>query len=768
MHDDQYYIRIKEKAAPGLFRIPGVRAVGLGPKFVGGRPVGKLAIRVYVESKVPKSSLTAEETIPEFIDDVPTDVSLWATTASVQGPKVDGCNVGVITAAAEIPTGSTVTHMELTSAAHKLFDNAVIRITGDAALESKTYIVTVKDPDTLVVPIIENGLDKRPVSIPYTANSARWINVSNLDNLCCCPSGPIQTITTGAKVVITSPDHGLVKGDRVKISKARLPLEPAIHKIERDDKDNFTLVGAKPADFTGIPTGWSWRKVSMAPAGQITAVSRTNPVVISAPKHGLVEKDKVIIITNDAVTNSNLDNLLNRNIGPYEIKLVNPDSYSIPGVDATGWNPSAANFFGAWIKVIDDRKNYGRKWGGIRVEVKESEKATVQRTPTTSGSSPLTTNVNPQGEKVRVQIKLGTGTLGCIAIDKLSGKKVLLSNAHVIVTGTDDFTVHHPTHYQSSKSCSNNIIAEQIRFVHGEDAVHNFTLDAAIAKFDPDEGKYDPFIVDIGPVKGVDTIRPTDIVNADVRVWKRGAQTGITEGIVIDASFDLPVGDDGRAYRNQLLVQPVSGRFRGLICIHGDSGSVLVNKDNKVVGLIHKADAAGHGIASPINEVELGLNIRIFTEADLVTAGEGPIDPTKQTSEVVLPDLFANTVAELSGTEAGNNLAVIVNSHVVEVMHMIESNKKFATLWHRNHGPEFMKRLREAIAARNERIPAVIQGQSLQEIGINIFEALKRFGSPALAKHVEEYQHLVFRFVSMTYEEFLELLERNPQLVPKT
>src|SRR6185436_2928389 len=103
---------------------------------------------------------------------------------------------------------------------------------------------------------------------------------------------------------------------------------------------------------------------------------------------------------------------------------------------------------------------------------------------------------------------------------------------------------------------------------------------------------------------------------------------------------------------------------------------------------------------------------------DLVTAGEPPIDPTLQTSEVVLPDLFANTVAELSATEAGNNLAVIVNSHVVEVMQMIETNKKFAALWHRNHGPEVMKGLREAIAARNERLPSSIQGQSSQEIGI--------------------------------------------------
>ncbi|HEX6285685.1 MAG TPA: hypothetical protein VFZ71_12455, partial [Pyrinomonadaceae bacterium] len=128
--DDQYYIQIKEKAAPGLFKIPQVRGVGLGPKFVGGRPIGKLAIQVFVEAKLPKSSLKAEEIIPEFIDDVPTDVWVQPRIASVQATKVDDCRVGVISDAKEIMTGSTATHMELTSASHALFDNAVIRITG--------------------------------------------------------------------------------------------------------------------------------------------------------------------------------------------------------------------------------------------------------------------------------------------------------------------------------------------------------------------------------------------------------------------------------------------------------------------------------------------------------------------------------------------------------------------------------------------------------------------------------------------------------------
>jgi hypothetical protein len=109
-----------------------------------------------------------------------------------------------------------------------------------------------------------------------------------------------------------------------------------------------------------------------------------------------------------------------------------------------------------------------------------------------------------------------------------------------------------------------------------------------------------------------------------------------------------------------------------------------------------------------------------------------------------------------------------VNSHVAEVMQLLDSNWKFAAIWHRNHGPEIMKHLRRAIAARNEPLPSSVQGRSLREIGTNLLEALKSFGSAELAGHAERYQHLAFQFLNLTYEDLLELLRQNPRLVPPT
>src|SRR5690242_5930955 len=64
MPDDKYYVRIKQEAERWLFKLPGVRAVGLGPKFVAGRAIGKLAILVFVESKRALASVPSHEIIP--------------------------------------------------------------------------------------------------------------------------------------------------------------------------------------------------------------------------------------------------------------------------------------------------------------------------------------------------------------------------------------------------------------------------------------------------------------------------------------------------------------------------------------------------------------------------------------------------------------------------------------------------------------------------------------------------------------------------------
>lgn len=74
MVSDDEALAIKTRVAPQLLALPGVTAVGLGSKEIGGQPTGELALKVFIEVKRDAGRVPAEELIPAEIDGLPTDV----------------------------------------------------------------------------------------------------------------------------------------------------------------------------------------------------------------------------------------------------------------------------------------------------------------------------------------------------------------------------------------------------------------------------------------------------------------------------------------------------------------------------------------------------------------------------------------------------------------------------------------------------------------------------------------------------------------------
>ena len=62
------------KAHQVLFAIPGVHAVGVGTKIIGGQFTEEPVVMVFVERKKPLAELPPDEVIPAEIDGVRTDV----------------------------------------------------------------------------------------------------------------------------------------------------------------------------------------------------------------------------------------------------------------------------------------------------------------------------------------------------------------------------------------------------------------------------------------------------------------------------------------------------------------------------------------------------------------------------------------------------------------------------------------------------------------------------------------------------------------------
>ncbi|USX50495.1 S1 family peptidase [Lentzea sp. HUAS12] len=112
-------------------------------------------------------------------------------------------------------------------------------------------------------------------------------------------------------------------------------------------------------------------------------------------------------------------------------------------------------------------------------------------------------------------------------------------------------------------------------------------------------------VLDIGAITG----SAQAVVGSSVR--KRGRTTQLTYGVVesTDATVRLDFGDGigPRTLRDQIRVHS-SERFGD----HGDSGAVLVDADNRVVGL-YVAGSGPTGFANPVGPVLRQLDVELLT-----------------------------------------------------------------------------------------------------------------------------------------------------------
>jgi len=199
------------------------------------------------------------------------------------------------------------------------------------------------------------------------------------------------------------------------------------------------------------------------------------------------------------------------------------------------------------------------------------------------------------------------GTLGAIVKDNDTNDPMLLSNFHVMCVdngwsvGDDMAQPSRP----DGGNCPANVVGELQRASLGGQ------VDCAVASHTA--RGYSCSIEDIGSVAG----KATATVGMAVR--KRGRTTGLTYGTVdtVNLTVSINYGDGlgSVTLTNQIGidVDPAkSAKFGD----HGDSGSVVVDNNRRVVGLYFAGDATGsYGVANPIQAVLDALNINICVPA---------------------------------------------------------------------------------------------------------------------------------------------------------
>lgn len=189
------------------------------------------------------------------------------------------------------------------------------------------------------------------------------------------------------------------------------------------------------------------------------------------------------------------------------------------------------------------------------------------------------------------------GTLGCLAEHISTNDVVALSCQHVLMAGQAQLNVKigQPRYIVSCCCCTYNEIGNV------SNVLKNDQVDCGIVILDDDiesavkSGNTLNEIQEIGTISGV--AQAVCFEN----VKKRGRTTGLTHGRVTDVLFD----------GSQILIAP-SGTTT-TFAQRGDSGSVIVNDSNQVIGLLWAADIAtrNSGIANHIGPVMQAMDIRI-------------------------------------------------------------------------------------------------------------------------------------------------------------
>jgi hypothetical protein len=105
---------------------------------------------------------------------------------------------------------------------------------------------------------------------------------------------------------------------------------------------------------------------------------------------------------------------------------------------------------------------------------------------------------------------------------------------------------------------------------------------------------------------------------------------------------------------------------------------------------------------------------------------------------------------QLKVTPFGREVLKIVQSHMDEVMYLINKNRPTMVCWQRHHGPKFIRSVVNSGFEKDTEFVKEIEGVTIEEILLNMAEVLQDNGSPELKNTIGKYAALVLRMARET------------------
>lgn len=115
------------------------------------------------------------------------------------------------------------------------------------------------------------------------------------------------------------------------------------------------------------------------------------------------------------------------------------------------------------------------------------------------------------------------------------------------------------------------------------------------------------------------------------------------------------------------------------------------------------------------------------------------------------------------GTEFGNTYYKLGEKYFREILNLINTNRRVATVWHRSKGPVWTRFALTAFNNPEFKIPTSVHGVSFQDCVVQFAAMLKSFASMELVTDIERFEpHVNVLQKEMTIQEMMMLIGSRP------
>ncbi len=338
------------------------------------------------------------------------------------------------------------------------------------------------------------------------------------------------------------------------------------------------------------------------------------------------------------------------------------------------------------------------------------------------------------------------GTLGWFA--RLADNSlVILTNKHVLYDTsfkTDTSTNKAAqAFYSKSCCCDCGVIGHTII------GIKNATVDCGIATIDGDISS----LLRITNDSTDQILHVTGTAQAVIgNVRKIGARSIFTKGKIVHigdtaAAPTDPAGGAITIQPDQLIIIPATDETyenengKKAFSNAGDSGSAIIDDDNKMVGLLWGGDADSNSVdltwANNIDKVIAALT----TSGHAITIAVSPPSTERRATQRKKSVSIQSNQPSLTKLQqmVPKEWSDVIAKHRPEVMRLINTSKRTGVVWQRYQGPAFTVHFMNSMNDPEYVIPKEIKNISFTTLLIKMGDVLKECGSDSLKQSISEY-----------------------------